>query len=120
MKTTLSQIALFLSLVAVSFTTLPAAGHTDDATKSSLSVQFTHRSQLNAGDAITAHLTASADMAAQATVTDLKGHTIWKKDLKVAAGSNSLRFLLGELQSGVYQLNIVTPEGTQTRMFSIR
>jgi hypothetical protein len=120
MKTTLSKIALFFSLMAVTFTTLPASGHTDDAITRTLSVQFTHRSQLNAGDAITAHLTASADQAAQATLTDLHGHTIWKKDLHVASGNNSLRFHLGELQSGIYQLNIVTAEGTQTRTFAIR
>jgi hypothetical protein len=119
MKTTLSKIALFLSLVAVSFTTLPAAG-TDEATKSALSVQFAHRSHLNAGDAITAHISTAAAQTAQATLTDLRGNAIWKKDLQLASGDNSLRFRLTELKPGIYLLNIATAQGVQTRSFTIR
>jgi hypothetical protein len=120
MKTTLSKIALFLSLSAATFSTLPAAGHTDKAADRTLSVQFTHRTQLTDGDAITAHIDAPADQLAQATLTDLRGHAIWHKDLSLTAGSNTLRFRLADMAPGTYLLNIVSAEGTQTRTFTIR
>jgi hypothetical protein len=120
MKSALSTIALFLGLAAATFTTLPAAAPTDGDLSRTSGVQFAHRSQLNMGDAITADIQVATAGLTEVTLTDLRGQAIWKKDIALKEGRNTLRFRLTELKPGMYLLKIGTPEGVQTRSFSIR
>lgn len=121
MKTFSSKIALFLGFLALSTGAFAAAPASSSA-ESGLSwfVQFAHRTQLYAGDVVTATITAATALPAEVSLSDLHGNAIWKKSLDLRAGRNALRFRLADLPAGNYLLVIQTDEGSQTRPIAIR
>jgi hypothetical protein len=119
MKSFSSKIALLIAVVALSFGSLAAAPTTSETTRSWL-VQFVSRSILKAGDVVTANISAAVALPAEVRLDDQQGNAIWKKDIQLKAGDNSLRFRLADLSAGSYTLTIATAEGDQARNIVIR